>query len=1265
MIESELNSLQMEAFEHLHKGRARLAYPMAEKIFNQRSDNSIAALCYAWACLEMGEIVKAKSLTDLSETLQGDTIITNMYLGYMQMRLSSFEGAIYNFNMSEGLQKNLLAWTYLNKAKSLVQINEIEKGIKFFNLALLIDNNSNPEWKELKKYFSKLDKIDSILKNELQFPLLLDTVKSSIKEKENWFALFTLNKIAKDKSLLDQTSELRILHLEVMLKMNQFTAIKEKIVDYQNFIIDKTRLEQIVNAVNKYEVEKSSPKQIITDKNNKQENEFITTTINEFVETDSFKLFDYVSKNSAEIKNLTSVDLNKTNKLGLDVILKNKLFQKSASNYNCFIAWYQEDDLLHHSSFELEIPADWDAVQLNDECLLNDNNLWRAGEGRIEIYLNKVKVLEYSFTLGNIEQSEEISIAKNNNENQNEIADEKIDIKTALDSLEKIVGLENVKKSIHDLIDYLAFMKERKQLGLKAQDKLALHLTFIGSPGTGKTTVARLMGKIFRAMGILEKGEVIEVDRTSLVGQYVGETAQKTEKILEEAIGNVLFVDEAYTLVKKGASNDFGKEAIDAILKKMEDRRGDFIVIAAGYQNEMEDFLTANPGLKSRFTHNFIFEDYNPSELIKIFENLSLEEDYVLMNSAKVLLEKEFVKLYRNRDENFGNARTVRKFFEEIKMSVSKRYLSLPIHQRDKQKLITITENDVQNVMRTDKEQSNFQIPINEEELSEALNNLNKLAGLISVKNEVSELVKLARFYKKENENLADKFSSHIVFLGNPGTGKTTVARIISKIYSALGILPTGQLVETDRQSLVSGYIGQTAIQTKSLIDKAIGGTLFIDEAYTLSKKDGSNDFGQESIDTLLKRMEDDKGKFIVIAAGYTEEMKSFLESNPGMKSRFSKTFVFEDYTPDDMMLILKALFKKENLTFTEETEKEIKKYFNNLYRDRDKNFGNARIVRNTFEMISKKHQLRLISNEEEISADQKNIIILDDLNDLIKPTSAKIETVKGDEEKLQQYLHELNELTGLTEVKDGIEKLVNSLKIAKLRKERGMEIIQKPLHSVFTGNPGTGKTTVARLLSKIFKELGIISKGHLVEVDRAKLVAGYSGQTAIKTDEIISSAIGGTLFIDEAYTLSRSSNDFGQEAIDTLLKRMEDYKNDFIVIVAGYTNEMRNFMNSNPGLTSRFSSTFNFEDYKPADLLNIAENLSIKSGYKFSPEAQSSLLEKFNSLYNSRDNNFGNARLVRNIFYDVVSNQESRLSQISNLSDDELTTIQKSDIDY
>ena len=265
----------------------------------------------------------------------------------------------------------------------------------------------------------------------------------------------------------------------------------------------------------------------------------------------------------------------------------------------------------------------------------------------------------------------------------------------------------------------------------------------------------------------------------------------------------------------------------------------------------------------------------------------------------------------------------------------------------------------------------------------------------------------------------------------------------------------------------------------------------------------------------------------------------------------------------------------------------------------------------------------------------------------------------------LETVLGQLNNLVGMQNVKDEINTLINFLKIQQLRHEQGLSSISVTLHSVYCGPPGTGKTTVARLMGEIYKHLGILAKGHVVETDRVGLVGGYIGQTAIKVEQLVESALDGVLFIDEAYALKpeESRNDFGQEAIDTLLKRMEDYRNRLVVIVAGYSEEMSRFIDANPGLKSRFNKYFYFEDYQPVYLLTIFQKICEQNHFNLTEEAKIILLEKLTNLYATRDKKFGNGRLVRNMFEKTIEQQANRLIKLSRVSKEMMMTIMPEDI--
>jgi SpoVK/Ycf46/Vps4 family AAA+-type ATPase len=265
----------------------------------------------------------------------------------------------------------------------------------------------------------------------------------------------------------------------------------------------------------------------------------------------------------------------------------------------------------------------------------------------------------------------------------------------------------------------------------------------------------------------------------------------------------------------------------------------------------------------------------------------------------------------------------------------------------------------------------------------------------------------------------------------------------------------------------------------------------------------------------------------------------------------------------------------------------------------------------------------------------------------------------------IEDLMKELDTLVGLERVKADVRQLINFLKVQKMREEKGMTALPISRHLVFYGNPGTGKTTIARLLAQVYRSLQILSRGHLVESDRGDLVAGYVGQTALKVKEVVGNALGGVLFIDEAYALNAEGrgNDFGQEAVETLLKLMEDHRHDFVVIVAGYTQKMDEFISSNPGLRSRFNKFLHFEDYKPEQLVEIFKGFCLKAAFKMTPGAESKLTEMFKLLNVVRDESFGNARTARNLFEMTISKQANRIVTLPNIDEVVLATIEDVDI--
>ena len=545
-----------------------------------------------------------------------------------------------------------------------------------------------------------------------------------------------------------------------------------------------------------------------------------------------------------------------------------------------------------------------------------------------------------------------------------------------------LIGLESIKNQIRDHSHYIKYLQLRKKRGLKEEDEINIHSVFTGNPGTGKTTVAQMMGAIYKKMGLLAKGHVHEVDRSDLVGEYIGQTAPKVKAAIQKARGGVLFIDEAYALARANDdSKDFGREAVEILVKEMSNKGGDLAIIVAGYPKEMKHFINSNPGLKSRFKHFFEFPDYLPQELIQIAEFAAQDYGVHFSKYGKAKLDELIINAYRDRDVNFGNARFVYDLVEKAKINLGLRVMANEKPEELTDKEFNLMKLEDVNHIQISKEKSKPKIPVDKELLKMSLQELDSLIGIETIKKEIKELVDVVNYHQTSGKDVLNNFYLHTVFIGNPGTGKTTVARILTKIYKALGLLERGHIIETDRQGLVAGYIGQTAIKTNERINEAYGGVLFIDEAYALSNFGGlQGDYGNEAIQTILKRMEDDRGEFFVFAAGYPDNMEVFLKANPGLRSRFDKVLKFEDYSPEELMSIAESMIKQNGYHILTPAKDYLFDQLQELHQTRNKYFGNAREVRKIVLDIIKNQNLRLAQVNGQAN---ENDIIIDDLKQI------------------------------------------------------------------------------------------------------------------------------------------------------------------------------------------------------------------------------------------------------------------------------------------
>ena len=471
-----------------------------------------------------------------------------------------------------------------------------------------------------------------------------------------------------------------------------------------------------------------------------------------------------------------------------------------------------------------------------------------------------------------------------------------------------IIGMNALKEQIIGLGKYIKFKKEVNKTDGKNLPNMNLHMMFLGN----------------------------------FIGEHSGETAPKVEKVIESAMGGVLFVDEAYSL-KLSDNDQFGSEAIATLIKCMEDNKDELVVIFAGYTKEMQEFIHANSGIKSRIGYTIEFADYSEDELYEILKlkvnKIGFEIDEKIIPNIMEILK------FGKHKRDFGNGRFVDNLLTSMLKKHSMNY--------KKENIFIIGEQDIPSIDELMGETSGERNPKKIEELFDGI------VGMDKIKEQVIQLGKYIKFQEELSKITAKRLPDmrlHMLFTGDAGTGKTTMARRITQMLYNLGIIRINKLVEVDRKDLVAEWIGQTAPKTQRVIEGALGGVLFIDEAYSLSPKDSLRDFGKEAIATIIKAMEDNRDDLVVIFAGYTKEMKDFVNSNSGIASRIGYTFEFENYKDEELYKIFEVKCKKYDLIINPDVKEkimEVFKYFSSV-----ENFGNGRFVDKMLQEILVKHSI-------------------------------------------------------------------------------------------------------------------------------------------------------------------------------------------------------------------------------------------------------------------------------------------------------------------
>ncbi len=685
----------------------------------------------------------------------------------------------------------------------------------------------------------------------------------------------------------------------------------------------------------------------------------------------------------------------------------------------------------------------------------------------------------------------------------------------------------------------------------------------------GKTTVARLYAKFLTTTGIIAGSRFEEVTGAKLANMGV----TGCQKLLDDMLnagGSVLFIDEAYQL--SSGNSQGGSAVLDYLLAEVENQRSKICFVLAGYAKQMESFFAHNPGIPSRFPLEVKFEDYTDQELLKILGS-KIDTKYSYRMKAEDGLQGLYGRIATRRvgrargKEGFGNARAVENLLSIIYRRQSDR-LRVERRQGFRPDDLLLTKEDFLGPE-----------PTNALLKSKAWVKLQELIGLKSVKESIKSLVdSVAVNYQRElEEEPIIEYSLNRVFLGNPGTGKTTIAKLYGEVLADLGLLSNGEVVVRNPSDFVGAVIGQSEKQTNGILAATVGKVLVIDEAYGLyggsaaSKGGGgfSDPYKVAVVDTIVANVHSTPGDDrCVLLLGYRDQMEEMFQNvNPGLSRRFplSTAFTFEDFTQTDMSKILDLKLKQQGFGVTETAKAVV---LDILERARSRpHFGNAGEVDILLNGAKARHQTRLAARET-----------------LRRST---LEALDFDEDHGRTENAETN-VAQLFSDTIGCERIVAMLQgyqqTARATKNLGLDPKEHvPFNFIFRGPPGTGKTTTARRMGKVFYDAGFLASGKVLDCSASDLVGQYVGHTGPKVRQLLDKALGAVLLIDEAYRLREGQ--FAKEALDELVDCItkERYHKRLIVILAGYENDVNALLAVNPGLTSRFSEVLDFNSLSPA----------------------------------------------------------------------------------
>lgn len=815
-----------------------------------------------------------------------------------------------------------------------------------------------------------------------------------------------------------------------------------------------------------------------------------------------------------------------------------------------------------------------------------------------------------------------------------------------MDRLYRMVGLRRVKEEITRIIEYADFVRLRKEHGFEVRLS-PMHLMFAGNPGTGKSTVANMLGELFKVLGLLSNGQVHHFKRRDFVQEGAAVEEQLVRRALQTSLGGILYIEEAGDLFHMGEEEDRGVVALGVLHSILLHEKPEVLVILEDSEDEISYLLNMLPDLKKVFTKHLYFENYTPDELMDITRDKLKKLQYRFTPAAEEKFYKQLQIACIDKEEDFENGHYVDEKLEEAARQMARRLMSQNQGDYSKEKLMLIEDEDIVLPETGDPNKS--------------MEKLNAMVGLGELKQSIAQHLNYVYFIReRQKHGFADVLPPlNMIFSGNPGTGKTTVVKMMGEIYQAVGVLTRPNVVIQDGRNL-SADTGMPPMQiAETLSDMSMGGILYISQADVLLQ----SEYGKVVLEMLLGNLSTEEcDNRIVVLGCYPDKVDILLKTYPGLAEFFPYRFNFTDYTPDELLKIAENKLKEKNYSFHPKAKAAFLELINKAYENRNKNFGNVLLVEKIVELAIRNMSDRTmtIRRERELTRQELTTIRREDVPaDIFN--LPKLNTDIFDEKEIHEALTELEQLVGQTSIKKQIGDFVE---LARHYSREGLKLSSKmSLQWCFTGNSAMGKGTVARIIARLYKAMGIISTGNVFAFKVERMIGLMENEAQNSIGEALARSEGGILLFDEDSPKLNEAVGFRERVRAILMNQMAIRPGSHIIIYAEPRNRVAG-LNGEAEQVSEVVNVLIFDDYTREELMVILKRRLLKENMKMTVTARQYMVEFIGSLVSSEERSHASSRLMRIVADMIVRNCLQRVAKTGKkVKASETISVQKQDV--